>query len=386
MHSSSLPPPTLVADEDGLGRLVEALARYPVVAVDTESNSLHAYRERVCLIQFSTPAADYIVDPLRLPDPSPLAPFFANPEQQKVFHAAEGDLIGLRRDYRFAFMNIFDTMSAARTLGWPQVGLAAILDTHFGVTLNKKYQRADWKHRPLRPEQLDYARLDTHYLAALRDRQFQALTDAGHWPEAHEEFERLARPRRDPENVGSDSVAFWRVKGARDLSPAQAAVLQSVFAYREQQAERTDRPPFKVMGEATLMEFALRAPRDADQLRAVPGMTPDQVRRHGQAVLRAIEEGLGAPAQHPPRAGREPDEVQDRYDRLSTWRKNRAKARGIESDVILPRTVLWDLARRPPRTHSDLAQIADFGPWRQATYGDEILRMLSTVPRRSAQD
>src|SRR3990170_6320713 len=116
MYSSSLPPPILVADQDSLGRLVQALATYPVVAVDTESNSLHAYRERVCLIQFSTPAADYIVDPIKLRDLNALAPFFANPDQQKVFHAAEYDLICLSRDYGFAVTNIFDTMSAGRTL------------------------------------------------------------------------------------------------------------------------------------------------------------------------------------------------------------------------------------------------------------------------------
>src|SRR3979490_2899986 len=131
MSPSSLAPAILVADEDSLGRLVLELAPPPVVAVDTESNSLHAYRERVCLIQFSIPAADYIVDPIRLQDLSPLAPFFTNPEQQKVFHAAEYDIICLRRDYHFDFTNIFDTMSAARTLGWPQVGLAAILDARF---------------------------------------------------------------------------------------------------------------------------------------------------------------------------------------------------------------------------------------------------------------
>ena len=100
--------------------LVRALAPYPVVGVDTESNSFHAYRERVCLIQFSTPAADYIVDPISLPDLKTLAPFFANPSQQKIFHASEYDLICLSRDYHFEFANIFDTMSAARTLGWPQ--------------------------------------------------------------------------------------------------------------------------------------------------------------------------------------------------------------------------------------------------------------------------
>ncbi len=115
MSSASLPPPILVADEQSLSRLVSELASYPVVAVDTESNSLHAYRERVCLIQFSTPAADYIVDPIKVSgSPARSSPFFANPDQQKVFHAAEYDLICLRRDYRFRFANIFDTMSTAR--------------------------------------------------------------------------------------------------------------------------------------------------------------------------------------------------------------------------------------------------------------------------------
>ena len=387
MNASPLPPPILVADEDSLARLVHALAAYPVVAIDTESNSLHAYRERVCLIQFSTPDADYIVDPIGLPGLNPLAPFFANPSQQKVFHAAEYDLICLRRDYHFEFANIFDTMSAARTLGWPQVGLAAILDTHFGVTLNKKHQRADWKRRPLTPEQLDYARLDTHYLVALRDRQLQALTESGHWPEAHEEFERLARLRGDPESADPDPTAFWRVNGARDLTPAQAAVLQALFAYREAQAERMDRPPFKVMGEATLMELARRAPRHAEDLQGLPGMTPEQIRRHAHGVLHAIQEGLHAPAQRAPQGDRESDDVRDRYDRLHTWRKERARARGVESDVILPRTALWDLARRPPRTHDELAHITDFGPWRRETYGEEILALLSrATPHRVAPD
>ena len=377
MCALSLPPPILVADHDSLGRLVGTLALCPVVAVDTESNSLHAYRERVCLIQFSTLAADYIVDPIRLPDLSPLAPFFANPGQQKVFHAAEYDLICLKRDYRFEFTNIFDTMSAARTLGWPQVGLAAILDTHFGVKVNKKYQRADWKRRPLTPEQLDYARLDTHYLVALRDRQLQALTESGRGPEADEEFARLARPRGDSDNAGPDPTAFWRVSGARDLTPAQAAVLQALFAYREQQAERMDRPPFKVMGEATLMELARRAPRDAVGLQGLPGMTPEQIQRHGHGVLQAVQQGLDAPAPQAPQVEREPDAVQNRYDRLHTWRKQKARARGVESDVILPRTVLWDLARRAPRTRGELAHIADLGPWRRDTYGEEILALLT---------
>ena len=381
-----LPPFILVADEDGLRRLVRALVLDQVVGVDTESNSLHAYRERVCLIQISTPAADYIVDPISLPDLSSLAPFFANPDQQKVLHAADNDLVCLRRDYGWEFANIFDTMSAARTLGWLQVGLAAILDAHFGVQMNKKYQRADWKRRPLPPEQLEYARLDTHYLGALRDKQLHALTASGCWPEAHEEFERLARGRSDSDSVSAGEAAFWRMKGARDLSPEKAAVLAALFAYREQEAERLDRPPFKVMGEATLMALTRRAPRSAEDLQNPPCLASEQMRRHARGVLQAIEQGLQAPGQRAPHAHREPDDVRDRYDRLRTWRKERARLRGVESDVILPRVALLDLARRPPRTHDELTSIEGFGPWRRETYGEEILALLSgaALPLRPA--
>jgi ribonuclease D len=377
MHPPALSPPILVADPDSLAELVSTLAAHPIVAVDTESNSLHAYRERVCLIQFSTPDADFIVDPIRVADLSALGPFFSNPEQQKVFHAAEYDIVCLKRDYQFDVTNIFDTMSAARTLGWPQVGLADILALNFGVTMNKKFQRADWKRRPLTPEQLDYARLDTHYLIALREKQFEALTEKGQWLEAQEEFERLARLGGGAPPVAPDPLAFWRVKGARDLAPAQAAVLQALFAYREQQAERIDVPPFKVMGEPTLLELTRHAPRDTAALQAVPGMTPELLRRFGPGVLQAIEQGLAAPPPRAPEVSREPEAVQDRYDRLHNWRKLRARQRGVESDVILPRTALWDLARRPPRSLDDLAGIADFGPWRRETYGKEIIALLA---------
>ncbi|MEP7310053.1 MAG: HRDC domain-containing protein [Acidobacteriota bacterium] len=377
MSSTSLPPPIFVADPAGLERLVHALAQCSAVAVDTESNSLHAYRERVCLIQFSTLDADYIVDPLKLTDLRSLAPLFANPDQQKIFHAAEYDLLCLGRDYHFEFANIFDTMSAARTLGWPHVGLAAILDAHFGVTMNKKHQRADWGHRPLTPEQLDYARLDTHYLLALREVQLQALTEAGRSPEAHEEFARLARVRPDPVGGAPDPLAFWRVNGANVLTPAQAAVLKEVFAYREEQAGRIDRPPFKVMGESTLIEIARRTPRDSDGLQGLPGLSPAQVQRHAHGLLHAVQQGLQAPPQRAPQVVREPDAVRERYDSLRKWRKEKAQARGVESDVIVPRSALWDLARRAPRTVGELTEIADLGPWRRQTYGDEILKVLS---------
>ena len=125
------------------------------------------------------------------------------------------------------------------------------------------------------------------------------------------------------------------------------------------------------------MGLPRHAPSRTEDLRSVPGMTPDQIHRHAHGVLQAVQQGLHAPAPRAPQADCESDEVRDRYDRLHTWRKTRAKARGVESDVILPRTALWDLARRAPRTRGELTHITDLGPWRLDTYGDEILALLS---------
>ena len=123
----SIDPSQVITHAAALRTLAKELQRHPIIAVDTESNSLYAYRERVCLIQFSTPLADTLVDPLALDDLTPLAPIFADPKIEKVFHAAEYDLICLKRDFGFEFANLFDTLVAARILGRKQVGLGAIL-------------------------------------------------------------------------------------------------------------------------------------------------------------------------------------------------------------------------------------------------------------------
>ncbi|MBI2165974.1 MAG: ribonuclease D [Chloroflexi bacterium] len=377
----SLAPPILITDSSGLTALAYELAEEPAIAVDTESNSLFAYKERVCLIQFSTQERDYVVDPLILSDLNELGPLFANPRQQKVFHAADYDLLCLKRDYGFKFANLFDTKIAASTMGWPQMGLAAILETHFGVKMNKRYQRTNWGQRPLTVDQLDYARLDTHYLLALRSLLEAKLTAQGRVEEACEAFALLTRVTGDSQPEGNDR--FWRVNGARDLTPMQASILREVYLYREEQASRADRPPFKVMNEKTILEIAQRLPKRLSDLREVTGMTPGQIHRYGGELLLAVQRGLMAPAPPPPQYERVPDEVRERYDHLHQWRKQIAHTRGVQSDVILPREVLWELARRAPRTLTELETIEHLGPWRRHAYGADILRVLTESGRSS---
>ena len=193
MHS-----PKLIATQVELGRFVEQIREEKHLAVDSESNSYFAYRPRICLIQISSMQEDFIIDPLVLRDLSLVGQIFADPSVQKIFHAAENDLIGFKRDFRFQVQNIFDTSTACRVLGRRRLGLARILSEEFGVRINKKFQRCNWEKRPLSREQLYYAQLDTHFLTKLRHRLHRQLLERELLTLAEEEFNRRERVRIKP--------------------------------------------------------------------------------------------------------------------------------------------------------------------------------------------
>ncbi len=376
MPDVNMPPPILVESDSDLKALAQDLARHSRVAFDTESNSLYAYQEQVCLIQCSTEDADYIIDSLAIADLSPLAPILADAAIEKVLHGAEYDLVVLKRDFGFQVHNLFDTRVAARTLGMERTGLGNLLEEAFGARLDKRLQRANWGRRPLPADLLDYARLDTRYLLPLRDRLARALREAGRWQEALEFCEYLTR--LEPTENDFDPKGFWRIAGAHRLSPRQRAILKELYLFREQAASRMDRPPFKVMNDGTLLAIAQAEPRDLTALRDLPGMTTGQVRRYGQRVLEAVARGRSAlPPQRPARAARD-EAVQERYERLRQWRKKKARQHGVESDLILPRELLISMARRPPRDMDSLRQYMAPLEWRFQTYGPELLKLLRT--------
>lgn len=355
-----------------LGELAEA----KVVAVDTESNSMHAYREQVCLIQITAKDVDWIVDPLAV-DVAPLGELFADPSREKIFHAAEYDVICLRRDFGWSFASLFDTMLAARILAWPKFGLGAVLDEHFGVRLNKKMQRHDWGRRPLTPPALSYARLDTHFLHRLRAQQLEALIEQGRVDEARAAFARVADSEATTRPYDLDG--FWKIKGAFELDDDQAAALRELWALRDRLAQRLDRPHFKIVNDAALLATAQGLPQDADALRRLPDVPGAFSRRHGRDVIDALRRAAkrGAPPR-PARKKRSPPTPTDqRLDQLMRWRKRRAAERGVETDVIATKKILRQIAERDPTDAEQLREIEAFDAWQLDTYGDEVLVVLA---------
>jgi ribonuclease D len=365
----------LITNERQWRPCLDALRREARLAIDLEANSMFAYRESVCLIQVSTPEQDYILDPLEEYNLTALGEIIADPSVEKVFHAAEYDLILMKRQYGWELNNLFDTMWAARILGYKRYGLASVLEQFFDVKLNKRYQKSNWCRRPLSAEQLQYACLDTHFLFQLRERLASELVEAGRWEEAQEIF--TAQTHIKLNDNGFDPRGFWSINGVQHLSREQQAVIQALYIYRDGQARRRDLPLFKVFSDRTLLELARQLPSNERELAQVHGMSRGQIRRYGRPLLQIIAESRhDDPPPYPQRRKRKPEAVMNRYDRLHTWRKQRARARGVESDVIVSRDALWEIAHQNPETTEQLMALETLGNWRCTTYGDEILDVL----------
>jgi ribonuclease D len=278
--------PIFVADAPGVASLVEVLSDEPVIAVDTESNSFHVYRERVCLIQISTRSADYVVDPLAT-DPRLLGTVLAR-AHSVVLHGADYDIRCLKREFGFQLPGLFDTMAAARRLGRSGLGLSSLVEQHFGVRLAKDSQRSDWGRRPLSPVQLSYAALDTHFLLPLHDLLSRELAERGLVEPAREEFARIAGVEPRPKVF--DPEGWTRLKAARDLDARGRSILRALWIAREERASALDRPPFKVMPEHAMIEVARRRPGTLDELLRIPGISPVVARRMGEAALEAVRD------------------------------------------------------------------------------------------------
>ena len=371
--SNVLPPPIWVNTKQVLQKMMDDLVTQSRVAVDTESNSLHAFREQVCLIQITSSHTDYLIDPLELRDLKLLAPIFSTPRIEKVFHAAEYDLICLRRDFGFSFANLFDTMHAARVLGYPAVGLDRLLGDKFNIQMDKRHQKANWAARPLSKEQIHYARLDTHYLFNLRDALEQELREKNRWEFAKDDFMRACLLDEVKQKTNGES--WERFSGRKDLSLRELTVMAYLCKWREKEAEKLNRPLYKVIMDDTLITLSKNQAQQKVDLSAA-GLSEKQIHLWGDAVLAAIRQGVSAPLVERKQVEAKNDAFLRRLEKLKLWRKSAGQEMGVESDVVLPKPYLSALAENPPKDADELAAMMKDTPSRVEKYGPQILKVL----------
>jgi ribonuclease D len=298
-----------------------------------------------------------------------------------VFHAGDNDLAYLKRRFSFSFAAIFDTSLAARFLGVRALGLDVLLREYLAVELPPSRQKDDWSLRPLSEAQERYAAADVEHLLALKDRLTDELERVGRLAWVAEECAALAA--EPPPERAPDPQAYLRLKGARELSPRGQAVVRALYALREQLAVAADRPPFKVLPEATLVALAQASPATLAALASVPGCTERVVARWGQAILDAVASALALPESAllapalPPRPPGVPGAVRRRIEALRAWRVTAAPEFGLDPGVLLPNRLIRPIAEAAPRSSEELARVPGVRRWRVEGLGAQILHTIA---------
>jgi ribonuclease D len=333
----------VIDTDEKLADFIPTVRTAPWIAVDTEADSLHAYPEKICLIQISTVAGDRLIDPLA--DLKLDLLLDALNAHELIMHGADYDLRLLRKHHEFVPAAIFDTMLAARLLGQRQFGLQSLVESCLGVKLEKGSQKANWARRPLTERMELYARHDTHYLKPLADKLKLELQQKGRLAWHQESCARLIDESSRLSPVDLDSV--WRVKGSHALSRPALAVLRELWRWRETEALAANRPPFFILNHEALVDIAAAAAARQPIESVLPRhLTP----RRRDGVAEAVKTALGLSTdQHPKflqRNSRRPNEAErQRFGDLEKRRNARAHGLGIDPTLIASRATLMDLAR-----------------------------------------
>jgi len=351
------------------------------LALDTEGASFHRFVDRIYLLQLSTRDRSAIIDPLPVGSPAGLGRLLESRDVEVVLHDADYDLRLLHQDYGWHVNNIFDTRISAQLLGIKSFGLAALLEQYFDVKLDKKHQRADWSMRPLTQDMLDYAAYDTRYLLQLKDHMKDALEKRGrlHW--AAEEFARLEGTRWQGDDA---KEAFLRMKGARDLTRRELAVLREVVEWRDSVARQLDRATFRVIGNEVLLEIARRAPRSASDLGTIKGVPRGILERAGSDVVGAVGRGMDLPEDSLPRFPKgqrwnKDRDFDERVAQLKSVRDDAAQRLDLDPGVLCSRERLENIARSEAKTAADLIAIPDLRKWQVEEMGEGFLAVLTSA-------
>jgi ribonuclease D len=360
-------------------RFLSEISDVKELALDTEGASFHRFLDRIYLLQISTREESAIIDPLPIGSPARLGQLLESNAVEVVFHDADYDLRLLHQDYGWHVTNIFDTRVASQLLGIKSFGLAALLEQFFDVRLDKKHQRADWSMRPLTPDMLAYAAQDTRYLLQLKDHMKSELTRRGrlHW--AEEEFARLEGTRWEAEQ---SMEGFLRLKGARDLSRRELAVLREVANWRDTVAAQLDRATFRVIGNEALFEIARRAPMNTSELSTIKGMPKGMIERAGADIVAAIRHGMEVPEAELPKFPKgqrwnKDRDFDDKVNRLKAVRDAAATRLELDPGVLCSRERLENIARSGARTVEDLAAVPDLRRWQIEEMGEGFVKALA---------
>ena len=311
----------------------------PVCAVDTEADSLHRYRESLCLVQFAVRGKAVLIDPLAIENLTPLGDYLA--EATVWMHGADYDMTMFKRQFGNLPAVVYDTQIGARLLGVRRFGLGDLVSLYFGVDLSKSSQKADWGKRPLSPKMIEYALNDVHYLLDMGDMIVAKLRELGRY----DWFEESCVAARQKVLERDDAKEeMWRIQGSGKLDRRGLACLRALWHWRDGEAKSWDKPSFMVVPNRQLLEWSHEL-ATGNSLTLPNHFRPDRVKRF-RATVDAIN-ALTAnewPERHAVKRRKRDRDFDRKVDELLRQRDEAAAKLDIESCLIAPRAVLETIA------------------------------------------
>jgi len=370
-------------DSPESGKGVQAALRdVSVFAVDTEAAGFHRYSDQICLIQVTAGTSTFIIDALALDSGPILKDALEDPDKAVLLHGSDYDLRLLHRDVGLRIRNLLDTQVAAALGGEPQTGLSSLMERYFEIRLSKKFQRADWAKRPLTEEQLAYAADDTRSLEALWNilRTRLVELDRLHW--AEEEFELLEDIRWTDDGTEFDPAS--RLKQGRRLELPTIEGFRAAWWWRDALARDRDRAPFRIAEDKVLLAVASGEVTDVGTLVGLRGISKSVAHEHGAALLESVDEAVRKPlAEVAPfprnnnRYERPTKDEEQRFDRLKRARNDRADELKLDRGLLVPNATLMEIARRSPKSESELEAIPALKRWQKEAAGDQLVGALT---------
>ncbi|WP_299979771.1 ribonuclease D [Desulfobacula sp.] len=367
-----------IESDTELKNVCDALLSEKIIGVDLEADSMHCFKEKICLIQVATEKEAFLIDPFKIKEVSPFMKVLENDDVIKVFHGADFDIRSLDRDYQARVNNLFDTEIACRFLGIKERGLAALLKRNFNVDADKKYQKVDWAKRPLKQGMIEYCVGDVAYLVKLHDIIHQKLVAKGRLLWAKEEFEIQEQVRYENNHA---LPLFRKFKGAGKIDNRSLAVLENLLQVRLKIAQKKDQPLFKIMSNASLMTMAYEKPVTIDQMVRIRAISPKQADMYGKLCQEAIVKAINLdhkelPSYPKTRRPRKDVRVQERIERLKKRREKQSHSIGIEPGFLLNNAVIGSIAFKNPATSEDLLKIEHVRYWQVEAIGRDIISTL----------
>ena len=367
-----------IESDEELKSVCNDLLNEKIISVDLEADSMHCFKEKICLIQIASEKEAFLIDPFKIKEVLPFLNVLENNDVIKVFHGADFDIRSLDRDYKAQVNNLFDTEIACRFLGIKERGLAALLKRNFNVDVDKKFQKVDWAKRPLKQEMIEYSVVDVAYLTKLHDIIHQKLVANGRLSWAREEFEIQTRVRYENNHV---LPLFKKFKGAGKMDNRSLAVLENLLQVRQEIAQKKDQPLFKIFSNLSLMTMAYEKPVTIGHMLKIRAISQKQADMYGnlcvEAIVKAMELAHRALPSYPKtRKSKKDVIVQERIERLKKMREKLSSSIGIEPGFLLNNAMIGSIAFENPATAQDLLKIEHVRHWQVEAIGENIISTL----------